>query len=118
VENRLFTNVGGALFPPGTTAIRWERTADLPPPPQPVAASGPIHYYRYSPATEFRVWQPVTTLARWTGVPRPRADDGSARPMWLALRPALRDGAVALLAPPVPAGTRFGIRIEVLRCCQ
>jgi len=33
--------------------------------------------------------------------------------MWLALRAALLRGEVKLLEPPVPNGTRFGVRIEV-----
>ncbi len=112
-ENRLFTNPGAATFPTATTAIRWERGIDLPPAPRPVAAAGAIHYYRYTRSIGFRVWQRDTTLARWSAVPRRIADDGSARPMWLALRAALVSGAVEVLHPPVDETTRFGLRIEV-----
>jgi hypothetical protein len=110
VENRLFTNPGAATFPAATMAIRWERGFDVPPAPRPMAA---LHYYRYCPDTGFRVWQRDRTLARWSAVPRRIADDGSARPMWLALRTALLNGAVDVLQPPVDTSTRFGLRIEV-----
>src|SRR5438132_257653 len=92
--------------------FRWERGLDVPP-PQPLAAAGGVHYYRYSPGAGFRVWQCHTTLARWSGVPRLLAHDGSARPMWLSLREALLNGTVEVLQPPLEEMTRFGLRVEV-----
>jgi hypothetical protein len=113
VENRLFTNPG-AIFPVATTAIRWERGGAPPPAPEQLASvDGHVHHYRYEPTRAWRRWLPATPLARWTRVPRPLAHDGSARPMWLALREALLRGAVDVLHPPVEAGTRFGVRIDV-----
>jgi hypothetical protein len=114
VENRLFTNPGSATFPATTSAIRWERGIDLPAAPRPVAdVDGGVHYYRYFASSTFQVWTPDVTLARWEGVSRPLAHDGSARPMWHALRAALIRGDVEVVDAPVAVGTRFGLRIEV-----
>ena len=77
------------------------------------SVDGHVHYYRYEPTRAWRLWLPATPLARWTRVPRRLAHDGSARPMWLAMREALLRGAVEVLHPPVEEGTRFGVRIEV-----
>jgi hypothetical protein len=113
VENRLFTNPG-AIFPVATTAIRWERGGTPPPTPERLASvDGHVHHYRYEPTRAWRLWLPATPLARWTRVPRRLAHDGSARPMWLAVREALLRGAVEVLHPPIEEGTRFGVRIEV-----
>lgn len=108
VENRLFTNPG-AVFPTNTTAIRWEHGGDVPAPPAQLASiDGSGHYYRYEPSRAFRCWVAAAPLARWTGIPRRLADDGSARPMWLAVRKALLRGEVKVLHPPLREGTRFG----------
>ncbi len=113
-ENRLFTNPGAATFPEGTLAIRWERGSEPPPPPSPVAdlAAG-VHYYGYAAEPDFQVWEPDQELASWSGVPRRLPDDGSARPMWLALREAVVDGRLALPSGPVADGTRFGLSLTV-----
>lgn len=113
VENRLFTNPGAATFPVGTTAIRWERGVVVPPSPTEIDAIAGMHYYRYSPGAGFSVWQPDRTVARWSGVERRLAHDGSARPMWLALREAVFDGRVEILPPPIENEVRFGLSIEV-----
>jgi len=113
VENRLFTNPG-TIFSRSTAAIRWERGSAPPPAPEQLASvDGHVHHYRYEPTRIWRRWLPDTPLARWTRVPRRLAHDGSARPMWLAVREALLHGAVEVLHPTVAEGTRFGVRIEV-----
>lgn len=114
-ENTLFTNPGTAAFPASTDAIRWELDPNDPPqPPQPVADLGyGLHYYRYERSQGFKLWEPDVPLARWSRVARQLADDGSARPMWLALRQALVRGEVSMLVWNVPEGTRYGLRIEI-----
>lgn len=114
-ENTLFTNPGTRAFPANTAAIRWERDlSDPPPPPEPVAEVGyGIHYYRYERSPGFQLWEPDLLLARWSRVPRQLTDDGSARPMWLALRQALVRGEVSLPAGTVPEGTRYALRIKI-----
>jgi hypothetical protein len=113
-ENRLFTNPGTATFPPGTLAIRWERGTIPPPSPEPMADLGAgVHYYRYAVEPGFQVWAPDREVASWADVPRAIADDGSARPMWLALRSALVDGFVTLPAESVPEGSRFGLSLTL-----
>jgi hypothetical protein len=113
VENRLFTNPGAAIFPAGTTAIRWERGTHVPLAPGPLDQISGLHYYRYSPSNTFRLWQVDTVMARWEGIPRCLPDDGSARPTWLALREALVTGKVGIIGRPLLAGAPFGLRIEV-----
>lgn len=112
-ENRLFTNPGAATFPAATTAIRWERATEVPPPPSAITPLDALHYYRYAPTTSFELWQPATVLVRWRDVRRNLPHDGSARPTWLALRQALVAGTVDILGAPLPMGRPFGIRLEV-----
>lgn len=86
---------------------------EVPEPPQSLAIVGGVHYYRYSPTAGFRVWARDRTLARWSSVERRIAHDGSARPMWFALRTSLARGGVDVLQPQLAATTRFGLSIEV-----
>ena len=114
-ENTLFTNPGAAAFPTDTGAIRWELDpSDPPTPPEPVADGGDgLHYYRYERTQALHVWERDLPLARWSRVQRRLADDGAARPMWLALRQALVRGEVSIREWNIPQGTRFGLRIEI-----
>lgn len=101
VENRLFTNLGASGFPRNLGAVRFERgTGPLPPPPVPVAlAEGHLYYYSYRPGGTWRSWEPAQVLARWRRVTRRAADDGSCRPVWLAMKAAAGAGRVELHAP-------------------
>jgi hypothetical protein len=113
-ENALFTNPSSAAFPANTGAIRWERDPKAPPaPPAPIAnRAAEMHYYRYERRSELHVWEPSTRLATWSRIPRQLSGD-TARPMWLAIRQALVDGAVLVETWDVPDGTPFGIRLTV-----
>jgi hypothetical protein len=113
VENRLFTNPGTSTFSPGTTSIRWERGREMPRPPAGLAEAACVHYYRYQPAKHFQLWQRDQVLVRWSEAVRPLAHDGSARPMWCALREAVLAGKVEQLGPPLLESQRYGLRIEV-----
>ena len=115
VENRLFTNPGTASFPKGLAAIRFERGAGpLPPPPVPVGrVAGHLYYYDYRLGGAWRSWEPARLLARWHRVTRHAPDDGSCRPVWLALKTAAAAGQVEVLAPGLPAGAEFGLKIVV-----
>jgi hypothetical protein len=120
VENRLFTNPGSSSFPKGITSIRFERgVGPLPNPPTPIATfAGHVHHYRYRPSTGFQTWEPTDILARWHRVPRTLPGDGSARPVWLAMRQAAAAGRVEVLRPPLPETEPFGIRILVHATAQ
>lgn len=88
-ENRLFTNPGSGCFPKGVTWIRFERGASPPPlPPSPLTAVDGHLYYRYRAAADWQWWEPAHVLARWRRIPRQLPDDGSARPVWLAMKQA------------------------------
>ena len=114
-ENRLFTNPGTSSFPRNVAAIRWERGVGPPPPsPAPIeSVAGHVYYYRYRIDAEFEWWEPANTLARWTRVPRQLAHDGSARPMWLAMKRAAAAGAVERTGAAHDARAPFGIRVVV-----
>jgi hypothetical protein len=114
-ENRLFTNPGPSCFPKRVSAIRFERGIGPPPsPPAPVVrAMGHLYYYRYQVGGEWHWWEPATGLARWHRVPRHLADDGSARPVWLAMRRAAAAGQIEMLGHTLQAGAPFGIQITV-----
>lgn len=115
VENRLFTNLGASSFPKNLAAIRFERgTGPPPPPPVPVVlAEGHLHYYSYRPGGTWRSWEPAQVLARWRRVTRHAIDDGSCRPVWLAMKTAAAAGQVEVLAAgPAPAAG-FGVRVVI-----
>jgi hypothetical protein len=114
-ENRLFTNLGAAGFPAGLAGIRFERGAGVPPPaPVPIARSaGDLHYYRYRLGGAWESWAPAGVLARWRRVPRTVADDGSCRPVWLAMKLAAAAGQVEVLASGFPGTAPFGVKAVV-----
>lgn len=116
VENRLFTNPGVSSFPKGLAAIRFERGAgSLLPPPVPVARiAGHLYYYGYRLGGAWQSWEPAGLLARWNRATRRTADDGSCRPVWLAMKTAAAAGQVEVLASgPLAADTEFGVRAVV-----
>jgi hypothetical protein len=115
VENRLFTNLGASSFPKGLTGIRFERGVGLPsPPPVPVArVAGHLYYYRYRLGGQWQSWESAGLLARWHRVTRRLADDGSCRPVWLAMRLGVAAGQVEVLAPAPAVHTALGVRVVV-----
>ncbi|HET9895667.1 MAG TPA: hypothetical protein VFQ44_12130 [Streptosporangiaceae bacterium] len=115
VENQLFTNLGTSCFPAAVQSIRFERGTGPPPPvPAPITAVGRhLYYYRYHSRADWQWWQPDTILARWHRITRSLPDDGSARPVWLAMKLAIATGEIDPVGPALPAGTPFGIRITV-----
>ena len=115
VENRLFTNPGTVVFPKAVRSIRFERGLGPPPePPVPVSrVDGQLHYYRYCLGGMWQWWEPVVLLARWHRVTRRVADDGSCRPVWLAMKQAAAAGQVEVLGPAPDDAAPFGLRITV-----
>lgn len=115
VENRLFTNPGTSIFPKAVRAIRFERGLGPPPePPTPVSrVDGQLHYYRYCLDGMWQWWEPAALLARWHRVTRRVADDGSCRPVWLAMKQAAAAGQVEVLGPAPDDAAPFGLRITV-----
>jgi len=99
VENRLFTNPGTVVFPKAVRSVRFERgLGPLPEPPVPVSrVDGQLHYYRYRLGEMWQWWEPAMPLARWHRVTRRVADDGSCRPVWLAMKQAAAAGQVEVL---------------------
>ena len=95
-ENRLFTNPGPSCFPRNVASIRFERgRRPVPDPPVPIdRVARHLHHYRYCASSSFRTWERDRVLARWERIPRVVAADGSARPMWLALRRAAANGTI------------------------
>lgn len=114
VENSLFTNVLEAM-PRGVTLLRFERgAADPPAPPIPVELTGGhLHYYRYSVGGRWSTWEPDQTLASWGCLPRRLSDDGSARPVWFALRDANADNLVSIEGAELTPHMGFGLRLTV-----
>jgi hypothetical protein len=102
-------------MPPAVKALRFEQGAgDIPAPPVPIdLVGGHLHYYRYSMGGSWRTWEPGDVVARWHRVPRRLPDDGSARPVWFALREALADGAVQPPAGVLDPAAQFGVRLTV-----
>jgi len=113
-ENRLFTNPAESI-PRGVTAIRFERGAGLPPTaPMPISTvEDHIYYYRYRPGGTWESWEPAELLARWHRVPRLLPDDGSCRPVWLAMKTAAAAGQIETFGAAVQPGAPFGLRIVV-----
>jgi hypothetical protein len=115
VENRLFTNPGASSFPKGIGSIRFERGVGRPPDP-PVAISaiaGHVYFYRYRWNGAFDWWKPDELLARWERIPRSLPDDGSCRPVWLALKQSAARGDIDILGPPPSDKAPLGIRLNV-----
>jgi hypothetical protein len=113
-ENRLFTNPRDAI-PKGIRSIRFERGVG-PPPDAPVPISrvqGHLYYYRYRPGGGWDWWEPAHLLARWRRVPRRLPDDGSGRPVWLAMKLAAAAGDVESVASMLDVVSPFGVRIVV-----
>jgi hypothetical protein len=114
-ENRLFTNPGASCFPRNVASIRFERgRGPVPHPPVPIdLVAGHLHHYRYCASSDFQTWERDLVLARWERIPRVVAADGSARPMWLALRRAAASGTIEHPGPALAADAPFGVRITV-----
>jgi hypothetical protein len=58
-------------------------------------------------------WEPAALLARWHRVTRHVTDDGSCRPVWLAMKQAAAAGQVEILGPAPDDAAPFGLRITV-----
>jgi hypothetical protein len=114
VENSLFTNMTGSL-PSGITVLRFERGTYAPPePPEPIdLVGGHMHYYRYAVGGEWTTWEADEVLARWDRLPRRVPQDGSAGPVWLALRDGHADGRVNLTGVDLRHDENFGLRLVV-----
>ncbi len=115
VENRLFTNLGASAFPKTVRSVQFERGLGPPPePPAPVArVGGHLHYYRYCLGGMWQWWEPALPLARWHRVTRRLADDGSCRPVWLAMKLAAAAGQVEVFGSDRDDAVPFGVRIVV-----
>jgi len=113
-ENRLFTNPGNAI-PKLVRSIRFERGLGAPPEP-PVSISrvaGHLYYYRYRWGAAWEWWEPGQLLARWQRVPRFLPGNGSARPVWLAMKSAAAAGQIETSGSVLDEVTPFGVRIVV-----
>ena len=95
--------------------LRFERGTTAPPtPPVPIdLIGGHLHYYRYQVGGEWTKWEPGETLARWHRLPRQLPDDGSARPVWFALRHANADRPVSISGDGLEPRANFGLRLTV-----
>ena len=120
VENRLFTNPGTSNFPRGLMTIRFERGVGPPPElPEPITqVNGHLYYYRYRAGGAWEWWEPGDVLARWRRVPRRLAEDGSARPTWLAMKHAAVAGQIDVSPVIMDDTTPFGIRVVVHATAQ
>ena len=113
-ENSLFTNVLECM-PAGVMSLRFERGSEAPPtPPESVdLVGGHLHYYRYQVNGSWAVWEPDEVVARWQRLPRRLTDDGSARPVWFALREGSADNRIAFTETELGDHTNFGLRLTV-----
>lgn len=113
-ENSLFTNALESM-PRGVAMLRFERGPSAPP-TAPVTVDligGHLHYYRYQVGGQWTTWQPDRTIAQWSRVPRRLPDDGSARPVWFALRDANAAGLITPVDQSLAAHATFGLRLTV-----
>lgn len=113
-ENSLFTNLLESM-PRGVMCLRFEQGhGDIPEPPVDIdLIGGHLHYYRYTAGGQWTTWEPAETLARWGRVSRRLSDDGSARPVWFALREANADNGIQLFPGDLGRDTQFGLRLVV-----
>jgi hypothetical protein len=120
VENRPFTNPGTSGFAKGLAAIRFERGVGPVGPAGPAGPAGPGRPHGGPPALlRLPPWRGAAIVGAfrpagpWHRVTRHAADDGSCRPVWLAMKVADAAGQVEVLAPRLPAGTVFGVRAVI-----
>jgi hypothetical protein len=59
------------------------------------------------------VWEPAAPLARWHRVTRHLPDDGSGRPVWLAMKQPAAAGRIEILGTLPDDAQPFGVRIVV-----
>jgi len=113
-ENSLFTNLLESM-PAAVKAMRFDQgRGEVPAPPVPIdLIGGHLHYYRYSVGDRWCAWEPGEVVARWHRVPRRLPDDGSARPVWFALREALVAGVVQSPLGHLEPKGQFGLRLTV-----
>jgi hypothetical protein len=113
-ENSLFTNLRESM-PRAVTSLRFEHGTGTPPaPPAPIdLIGGHLHYYRYEVGGQWTKWEPDETLACWDRIPRRWPGDGSARPVWYALREANAHGQIDLSQRRLDPGANFGLRLIV-----
>jgi len=113
-ENSLFTNLRGSM-PRAVEALRFEHGIGTPPdPPAPIdLIGGHLHYYRYEVGGQWMKWEPDQTLARWDHIPRRLPGDGSARPVWYALRDANANGLISFSGYKLDPGARFGLSLTL-----
>lgn len=113
-ENSLFTNLPETM-PRGVTSLGFERGVAAPPAsPIPIdLIRGHLHYYRFQVGGHWTAWEPDRTLARWDRCPRRLSFNGSARPVWFALRDAHARGLIAISEEGLKPGMNFGLRLTV-----
>jgi len=111
-ENRLFVNPVESI-PKGVTSIRFEQGASPPPSPPVPISTVEGHVYHYRPGGAWQWWEPAELLARWRRVARLGPDNGSCRPVWLAMKTAAAAGHIETFASAVQDGVPFGLRIVV-----
>src|SRR5690242_15861357 len=58
-------------------------------------------------------WEPAQVVARWQRVPRRLANDGSARPAWLAMKEAAAAGRIDVFGAVLEDSVPFGLRMVV-----
>jgi hypothetical protein len=75
--------------------------------------AGHLYYYGYRLDGTWQSWEPAGLLARWDRVTRRTPDDGSCRPVWLAMKMAAAAGRVKVWTPLPAAITEFGVRAVI-----
>jgi hypothetical protein len=74
---------------------------------------GHLYYLRYRAGGTWQWWEPAQVVARWQRVPRRLADDGRARPVWLAMKQAAAAGRIDVFGPVLEDTVPFGLRVVV-----